>query len=430
MIVALVIGLLLLFLLLGMPVAFALGISGMIGIYFTIGFDGMMGQLMSAPYRTVASMTLIAVPMFILMAELIHQGGIGSDLFNAANKWLGRLPGGVAIATVLASAGFGAISGSSAAAAGTMASISLPEFKKLGYGLPVATGVVAVAGTLGVMIPPSIPMIMYGIMTENSIGNLLIAGILPGLLTAGIYTLGIMGWALWKPSLLPRGEKVTLSEKVRSLRGLWGFIAIVTLIVYCLYGGIATTSEVAAFGAVIALLYLLLARRMTWKKFMVAMERTVRTSIMIFSIIIGATLFGYFLTISQVPQTLVRIISESGTHPWIVLFFVMVIYIVLGFFMETISILIITLPITYPLIVNLGFDPIWFGIIVIKLIEIGLVTPPVGVNAYVVSGATGVPVEKVFRGTGMMLLFEAVSLLVLLLVPGVATWLPSIMAGK
>lgn len=429
MVVGLVVGLLFLFLLLGMPVAFALGVSGMVGIYMTIGFEGMMGQLMTTPYRTVASVTLMAVPLFILMAELINQGGIGADLFRAANKWLGRLPGGVAIATIFASAGFGAISGSSAAAAGTMASISLPEFKKLGYGLPVATGVVAVAGTLAIMIPPSIPLIMYGIMTENSIGKLLIAGIIPGLLTAAIYTIGIMGWALWKPSLLPRGEKTSFMDKLRSLKGLWGFIVIVTLIVYALYGGIATTTEIAAFGAVFALLYLLVARRMTWAKFMAAMERTIRTSIMIFSIIIGAMLFGYFLTISQVPQTLVRLISESGLSPWFVFFLIIVIYLVLGFFMESISILIITLPITYPLIVNLGFDPIWFGIIVIKLIEIGLVTPPVGVNVYVVSGATGVPAEQVFKGTGFMLLFEMVSLLVLLLFPGLVTWLPDIMVG-
>jgi tripartite ATP-independent transporter DctM subunit len=423
----LIIALLMALLFMGVPIAFALGIAGAVGIYSVIGFTGMMTQLSGTAYRSVAHSTLAAIPLFILMAEFMNSGGIARDVFDAARKIVGRLPGGLSIATVCASAGFGAVSGSSTAAAGTLASISLPEFKRLGYSLPAATGVVAVAGTLAVMIPPSIAFIIYGVMTETSIGKLLIAGIVPGLLTTLAYVIAILIWAKTKPETLPRGDRWPLREKVRALRGVSGFAVIVFVVFVSLYGGIATATEVAAIGASSTLVYLLATRRFSRAGFANALARTMRISAMMLFIVVGAMIFGYYLTISRAPQDLIAWIAESGLSPLEILALILLIYIVLGCMMDQIAILLITLPMTFPLVTSLGYDPIWFGVVVVKLVEIGLVTPPLGMNVFVVSATTGVPVGAVFRGTAYLLVFEAITLALLLAFPVFSLWLPSMM---
>lgn len=419
--------LLIAFLALGMPVGFALGVAGSIGLFLLGDWGTLLGVISTTPYRSVASVTMATIPLFIFMAELVSSGGLARNLFEACMKWTGRIPGGVAIATILANAGFGAMSGSSLAASGAMSSVAMPELRRNGYSTPIAAGVIAVAGTLAIMIPPSIPLVIYGITTETSIGQLLIAGIVPGLLTTLMYSLGVIFWGKIRPETIPNGQPYTWKEKLKSLRDLWGFLIIVGFIMFSLYGGVATPSEVAALGASITLVFLLLARQIDLKGIWQALVRSLHATAMIFLIVIGAMIFGYYLTVSQVAQDLITFISQSGLPNWGVLGLILVLYLFLGMLMDQVAILLITLPLTFPLVISLGFDPIWFGIVVTKLAEIGLITPPVGMNCYVVSGSANVPLEDVFRGTGMMLLFEAVTLFLIIFFPAISTWLPSTM---
>ena len=298
-----VVGLLFVLLVLGMPVAFSLLAAGGIGIYATVGFAGMYSQLSTTAYRSAAESTLAAIPMFILMAELMSKGGMARDVFNAANRFFGRLPGGVSIATVIASAGFAAVSGSSTAAAGSLSAISMPEFRRLGYGLSAATGIIAVAGTLAVMIPPSIAFLIYGIMTETSIGRLLIAGIVPGLMTATIYSIGIYVWARLEPQTLPRGSSATTAEKLEALRGIWGFLAIIGFVFFALYGGIATTTETAAVAAAATLAYLSLTGRLSAGSIRDALVVSIRLSTMMLTIVIGADRKSTRLNSSHVSES-------------------------------------------------------------------------------------------------------------------------------
>lgn len=411
----------------GMPIAFALAFCGALGLGFTLGIDGVVSKLSTTAYRTVADSTLASIPLFILMAELMNKGGMARDVFAAANRVVGYLPGGVAMSTVLASAGFAAVSGSSTAASGTLAAISLPEFKKLRYSLPISTGVVAVAGTLAVMIPPSIAMIIYGIMTQTSIGKLLIAGVVPGVMTAALYIAAIWIYARRHPDRLPRGERTTLAEKLESLKHVGGFLFIVIAVFVTLYAGVATTTETAAVAAAITFAYLALARRLSVRATMDAIVNTLRISSMMLTIVFGALVFGYFLTINRVAPDLVEGMQSANLSRWTVMALVILVYVILGMLMDQVAILLITLPVTFPLITALGFNPIWFGVIVVKLVEIGLITPPVGMNVFVVSGATGVPVGTVFRGTAYLLAWEFVTLVLLLAFPAISTWLPSYM---
>lgn len=419
--------LLIVFLAFGMPVGFALGVAGSIGLFLLGDLGTLLGVLSTTPYRSVASVTMATIPLFIFMAELVSSGGLARNLFDACVKWTGRIPGGVAIATILANAGFGAMSGSSLAAAGAMSSVAMPELRRSGYSIPISSGVIAVAGTLAIMIPPSIPLVIYGITTETSIGQLLIAGIVPGLLTTLMYSLGVIVWGKIRPKTIPNGQRYTWKEKLKSLRDLWGFLIIVGFIIFSLYGGVATPSEVAALGASITLIFLLIARQIDLKGIWQALVRSLHATAMIFLIVIGAMIFGYYLTVSQVAQDIITFISQSGLPAWGVIALISVVYLALGMLMDQVAILLITLPLTFPLITSLGFDPIWFGIVVTKLAEIGLITPPVGMNCYVVSGSANVPLEDVFRGSGMMLLFEAITLFLIIFFPAISTWLPSTM---
>ncbi len=423
------IGLLLFLLIIGAPVGLALGISGLVGLYMAGGMDAVFGVMNTVPYRTAASYTLTTLPMFILMAELTSECGIVRELFDAARKWMERLPGGLAIASIFAAAGMAALSGSSTASAAALSRITVPEMIRNGYKTPVAAGVITVAGTLAIMIPPSISLVIYGAVTENSIGKLLIAGILPGVLTATLYILGIYVWSKVKPSDMPLQSKTgyTWKERFLSLEPLWAFILLASAVLGSMYLGWATPTEASAVGAFGALVIPLARRQINFKQVIHAVQKTLEVTTMIFVIIIGAMVFGYFMTITQAPQKLIQFITDLHASPGMVFFMVIILYFILGCFLDVIAILLITLPLVYPLVMSLGFDPIWFGIIVVKLVEIALVTPPLGMNAYVVSATTGVPLETVFKGTGIMLFFEAVTLALLIFFPVISTWLPSMM---
>ena len=419
---------LLLFLFVGMPVGFALGVSGLIGLYAQGGFDAVLSIMYTVPYRTAANYTLTTVPMFILMAQFIAGGGIVEEVFDAARRWLERLPGGLAIASIFAAAGIGAMSGSSTASAATMASITIPEMRKHGYSATVAAGVVTVAGTLAIMIPPSIGLVLYGLITENSIGRLLIAGLIPGIMTALIYCAGIILWSKVVPNIMPvPAGGSTWGERWRSLRPIWAFMVLALIVLGSMYIGLATPTEAAAVGAFGALIIPLVRGRMNWVVFKEAVLKTIRITTMIFTIIIGAMVFGYFLTITQATQNLITLIGNSNLPVWFVFGLILALFLVLGCIMDQVAILLISLPLVYPLVTALGYDPIWFGIICIKLGEIGLVTPPVGMNAYVVSASSGIPLETIFRGIGVMLIFEMISFILLLSFPFLSTWLPSMM---
>ncbi|MQL51765.1 TRAP transporter large permease subunit [Desulfofundulus thermobenzoicus] len=427
MIAATILVLLLLFLFLGMPVGFAMGVAGLIGLYLEGGPSAVLSIMSNAPYRSVANFSLSTVPMFIFMAEIVSRADIVREVFDAAKKWLGKTPGGLAIAAVIASAGMGAMSGSSTAAAACMSAITIPEMRRAGYDLRVAAGVVTVAGTLAIMIPPSIPLVIYGIVTETSIGKLLIAGIIPGVMTTLIYSLGIISWNKFKPGVMPAGQSFPWGEKFASLKPLWPFLILGSIVIITLYFGLGTPTEAAAIGAFGAALISLATRRINLKGICDAALQTAKITTMIFTIIIGAMVVGYFFTLTQAPQGVIKAIGGAGFPVWAVMTLVVVLYLFLGCIMDMIAILLLTLPLTFPLIMNLGLDPIWFGIIVTKLSEIGLVTPPVGMNAYVVSATVKAPLDQVFRGTGVMLTFEAITVVLLLVFPIIATWLPSFM---
>ncbi|MDD2737225.1 MAG: TRAP transporter large permease [Desulfuromonadaceae bacterium] len=412
---------------LGMPVGFAMGVAGVIGLFWEGGLQAVYSIMSNTPFRSVASINLSTVPLFIFMAEMVARGNIASDVFGAAQKWIGKTPGGLAYATVAASAGMGAMSGSSVAAAASLSSITIPEMRKAGYDAQVAAGVVTVAGTLAIMIPPSIPLVIYGIVTETSTGKLLMAGILPGILTAVSYCIGILLWRRFKPGVFPDGYSYSWKEKFASLKPLWAFLILGTIVIVTLYSGIGTSTEAAAVGAMGAAVITVLSRRATFRDVYQAALSTAKLTTMIFTIIVGAMILGYFFTLSQTPQNLVKAIGDSGIPAWGVMGLVVVLYLFLGCVMDQVAVLLLTLPLTFPLVTQLGFDAIWFGIIVTKLAEIGLITPPVGMNAYVVSATAKIPLDVVFRGTVVMLAFEIITMIFLLAFPIISTWIPSLM---
>lgn len=428
MTVAIPISLLLFLLAFGMPIAFAMLLSGTIGLVMVGGLQMFMGVAQTTPYESVANFLLTTIPMFILMAEFMTASGITKDLFRAGNKWLGNLPGGLGIATVFAGTGLAAVCGSSTASAATLASSAVPEMKRYGYKTHFAMGTVSIAGTLAIMIPPSIVLILYGILTETGIGSLLIAGIIPGALTALGYIITILVWVKRHPDVAPRNEIIpTMKEKVESLKGIWPMLLLVMIVIVTIYSGVVTATEAGAFGALAAFLIALAMRRLSWKSTMEALNRTLKSTSMILLIVIGAMFFGYYLTSTQVTQNLIGVINESNIPSWVVLLIVIILYLILGMFLDQIAILILTLPFTFPLIISLGYDPIWFGIIVTKTAEIGLVTPPVGMNVFVASGSAGVPTAVGFKGVMPFVLCDLLILLILIMLPFLSTWLPGLM---
>jgi len=421
-------GLMLACLALGVPVAFSFVIAGAVGLYMVLGFEPMMGILQTTPFRSVASFLLSTVPMYVLMAEFLSRGRLIQDIFRGAYYWLGHLKGGLAVATIMANGGLAALSGSSTASAATMATIAVPEMRRYGYSDRLSLGVVAAAGSFAIMIPPSVGLILYGIITETSIGKLFVAGIVPGLLTIVAYWLVVYFWVRRRPQIAPQVPPFPWRERVQSLRAVWPAMLLVVIVLGGIYSGIVTPTEAGALGALGALLIGLITGGLRWRGIVESLERTTRNSAMIYAIVIGATIFGYFLSVTQVTQRLIAYIGSLDVPPYGVLLTILGMYIVLGTFMEQIAIQFITLPLIFPIIVSLGFDPIWFGIIVIKTAEIGVVTPPVGLNVYVVSGALeDASMADTFAGAAAFLVADVAVLALLLLFPDLVTFLPSLM---
>lgn len=418
--------LLMTFLVIGMPVALSLALSGAAGLYLVGGAQTLFGMLGSVPQAAVDSYEFVMIPMFILMANLIIAAKISDDMFDIAKKWMGRTPGGLAHATALTGAAFGAISGSSTAAAATLASTSIPGMVKQGYDPKLAAGVAAISGTLAMLIPPSGAMVIYALLADMSVAKLLIAGIVPGLLVVVTIMMTIF-YLVWRhPDHAPRSRSYTLWEKITSLKSAWTFILLFTLVTVVIYVGIATPTEASALGA-LAAFCLALMRGATTKDFFHAIVVTAEASCMIAFIIVGAQVFGYFLTMTQATQNLISFLMGSGIPNWVILLAILVIYLILGCFMDLIAMLILTVPIISPLIGQLGYDPIWFAVITIVMGEVGMLTPPLGMNVFVISKYTRMPVADVFRGSYPHVVAHLILVAVLVLFPELVTWLPSTM---
>jgi C4-dicarboxylate transporter, DctM subunit len=410
----------------GVPVAFALALSGAVGLYFVGGASLAMGIIATTPLGAINSYEWVMLPMFIFMANLVMISGVGDDMFTIARTWVGRVPGGLAHATALTGAAFGAIMGSSTAAAATLASTTIPGMIRNGYEPRLAAGVVAISGTLSMLIPPSGAMIIYALLADMSVAQLLIAGIVPGILVTLTVILTVL-MLIWRnPDHGPRTEGYSIREKLVSLRLAWPFILLFTTVTVVIYTGVATPTEASALGALTAL-GLALLRGVTWRNVLRAARSTAETSCMLAMIVMAAHLFVYFLTMTQTTQNLIAFTAESGMHRFTILLIVLLLYLVLGCFMELISMLILTIPIVVPLMDHLGYDLVWVAVLTIVMGEIGVLTPPLGMNVFVIASTTGMNVKDVFCGSFPHVIAHFFLVALLLAFPALVTWLPSTM---
>ena len=411
----------------GMPIAFSMALVGFIGFGYLTSINGSLFLLGDCFYFQFTSYTMLVIPLFVLMGQIAFYAGLSKKIFHTAYTWLGFIPGGLAIATIGACAGFSAICGSSTATSATMGTVALPEMKKAHYDQALATGTVAAGGTLGILIPPSIVLIIYGIQTELSIGKLFIAGILPGIILALIFTVCILVMCYFKPSIGFSAPKTSFKQKISSLTGTIDMILLFFLVMGGIVFGWFTPTEAAGVGAAGALVIALIKRSLSWKNFKLALSDTTKTSAMVLLIIACAMLFSRFLTVSGLPQGLARWVGGLNTSPYVILACIMLIYVVGGCFMDALSFLIITINIFFPIIVNAGFDPIWFGVIIVILLETGAITPPVGINVYVIKGiAPETELHTIFKGIFPFLLMMLVGLVLLTAFPDLALFLPSL----
>ena len=413
----------------GVPIWLSLSITGIIGISVIAGFGHLFVALGHVSQTALTCIALLVIPMFIMMGNFASAAGISSSAFKIGNRWLSKLPGGVAMATVLACAGFAAACGSSPATAAAVGKIAIPEMKKLGYNDKLATGVVAAGGTLGILIPPSIVLVIYGVITETSIGKLLVAGVIPGIISFVVYCIGIYFMIKKNPDLAPPSRTYSWKERFSSLKGGWGIIAVFTIIIGGIYFGLSTPTEAAVIGTVAVFIMMVFSSKSLKKQLKIAYDDTIVTTSMMFLIVLSAEIFGYFLKIGGVGQALSIWVNSLSVPPLMVVLAALLIYIPLGMFLEPMAILLMTLPILHPIIVTqLGFDSVWFGILITKLIETGLITPPVGLNVYIIGGiCPDVPLEDIFKGIMPFLLLNVVIVAILMLFPTLTTWLPSMM---
>ncbi len=413
------------------PIAFALITSSIIGLLFLSDFPGLIYALQTIPFDRIATWSLLPIPLFIIMGNFAFVAGIAEKAFGAANKWLGWLPGGLGIAAIGACSLFAACSGSSVATAGVMGRTALPEMLKNKYDKRLATGIIASGGLLGIMIPPSVIFVIYGIATEQSIPRLLLAGVFPGLLTAFLFSVTILILATWKPEMTPGRSRATWKSKLSSTKDVWGIAVLAAIIMGGMYTGIFTASEAAAVGALFGLLLAVLKGRKAYQGIIEAFKGTTTTSSMIFFLIIGGGLMSFTISLGGVPQWFVGKITTLQVERIWVLIIIIGIYFLLGCFIDTISMMLITLPVVFPVITALKYDPIWFGVLVVKFVELGQITPPFGVNVYVIKGVSppDVSLEDVFRGTFPFLIAEFVSLAILVAFPSISLWLPNAMRG-
>jgi C4-dicarboxylate transporter DctM subunit len=410
------------------PVGFVMAIVGFAGFGLLISWDASLGLLARDFFSVFSSYNLTVIPLFVFMGQVAHHSGMSGRLFNTAHKFLGHLPGGLAIATIGACAGFSAICGSTSATAATMASVALPQMKKYNYDPALATGVVAAGGSLGILIPPSTIFIIYGIMTEQSIGKLFMAGVLPGILLTLLFILTIVIWTRLRPGICEKAPKATWKERIASLTGVIETFILFVMVMGGLFVGLFTPTEAAAIGAFGTLLIALIGRNLSWRGLIRSLDETTRVSCMIFVIVAGATVFGHFLAVTGIPANIGTWVSELALPAPVIIGLIILVYLVLGCLMDSLAMIMLTIPIFFPVVTTLGYDPIWFGVIIVLVTEMGVITPPVGINVYVVAGvARDVPLHIIFKGATHLLMALLVTAILLILFPQIATYLPSLM---
>jgi C4-dicarboxylate transporter DctM subunit len=419
--------LLIVFLFSGMWIGITMGVIGFVGYVYLSGIDSAFAVLGTTPYSTIAFYPLAALPLFILMGAVVSTTGVAGDLYSTAYKWVGQLRGGLAMATCVACGGFAAICGSSMASLITMGKVALPEMKRYNYDPRLATGCVAAGSTVGILIPPSIAFIIYGILTEQSVGHLFMAGIIPGILEVLFYIAIIMILSRVNLRMGPPGPKTSFREKIVSLKNTWAMIVLFLLVIGGIYGGIFTPTEAGAVGAFGAMIITLISRRLTFKNLGASILDTAQSAAMLMLLIVGAFIFMRFLAISKLPFLLAGTAAQLPLHPLGILVCIIIFYIIIGMFMDVMAAILLTVPIIYPLTVALGFDPIWFGVIVVRIIEIGLITPPVGMNVFILSGATEIPVGTIYRGVLPFVMADFLHVALLVAFPVISLFLPSMM---
>lgn len=419
---------LLLLFLIRVPIGVALIIVGMCGLASIRGWDAALVQLGTTPFSTASSYSLSVIPLFILMGMFLSYSGFGHDLYRAVDAWIGHMKGGLAITTIGTSAMFSAISGSVNATTATMARIALPEMKKYRYDDTLSTSCVAAGGTLGILIPPSVILVLYGILTMEPIGKLLIAGLVPGLLQMVLFMLAIYLLALRNPTMAPVTEKKSWKLKITSLNSVWPFVLLFALSIGGIYFGYFTPTEAGGVGAFGAFLLAVVTRRISFENVKASLNETTRLTAMIFFILIGADIFSKFLALSKIPVLITTFISGMALPKMVIIFCILIVYFILGMFLEGIAIYVLTLPVVYPLITMLGFDGIWFGVVMIFVMNMGLLTPPLGLSVYIIAGvAKDVPIQQIFRGVIPMLWMIILCLALVVLFPSIVTFLPDLM---
>jgi tripartite ATP-independent transporter DctM subunit len=411
-----------------MPVGFAMGFLGLIGFSYVVNFEAGLNLLVRDVWDVFSSYNLTVIPLFVFMGQIAFHAGISRRLYDSAYVLLGHRKGGLAMTTVGACAGFSAICGSTNATAATMATVALPEMKRYGYDMSLATGTVAAAGSLGILIPPSVIFIVYGILTEQSIGKLFAAGIFPGILLCFLFLMTIHLRVMINPSLAPPGPNTSFREKFRSFAGVVETLILFALVMGGIFFGIFTPTEAAATGAFMTLLIAISRGQLTWEGFAQSLSDTTKISCMIMVIVTGAVIFGHFMAITRVPYELAEWVSTLPLPRFAVMGGIILVYLFGGCFMDALAMIMLTIPIFFPVVQALGFDPIWFGVVIVLITEMGVITPPVGVNVYVVYGvAKDVPLEDIFRGVFPMLAALLLCNLILLLFPQIALFLPGLM---
>lgn len=411
----------------GMPIGFAMGLVGFAGFAFLVSFDAAIVRIGVTTYSLATNHAIGTVPLFLFMAHLLFAAGIGKDLFDFASKWVGRRRGGLAMATIGASAGFASVNASSLATTATMGLIALPEMRKHKYSLPLASGSVVAGGTIGSLIPPSGMFIIYGILTETSIGKMFAAGMIPGILLALFYMTTIAIWCRVDPAAGPRGPKYTLREKLLSFSKIGEVIALFSLVMGGIILGWFTPTEAGAVGAMGAIIISVLRGRLNYESAKTAIYATLKTTGMIFGILFGAMVFNSFITASTIPMHIVNFVTDGGFSPMAVLMMILLVYFFLGMILDASAMMTLTIPLFFPLVTTLGFDAVLFGVLVVRMTEIALITPPVGMNVYVLSGvAKDVPLTKMFKGALPFVGADIVHVALLIAFPILVLWLPNL----
>jgi tripartite ATP-independent transporter DctM subunit len=410
------------------PIGICLGAVGIGGFGWMSGWWPALGLLVHSPIRTITDFNFSVIPMFILMGVLVSHSGMSRELFRAAAAWLGHLRGGLAMATVFACAGFSAINGSAIATATTMSTVALPEMRRLGYDPGLSMGVIAAGGTLGPMIPPSVLLVLYAILIEEDISRLFIAGVLPGLLAVALYCVAIQAVHWFRPRLLPRAANAGWSERWASLRDIWATLLLFILVIGGIYGGFVTVVEAASLGVVGALAIGVARGRLRWRSIVECLVEALRISAAIFLLIVGVFLFQYFLAVTQTPQKLAQWLTALPFGPLTIMVLIVLGYLLAGTFIDEVATMLLTVPILYPVVVQLGFDPVWFGIIVVMTATIGMIAPPVGIICFILNAMErGISLIKIYKGVMPFVAADLVRLALLIAFPAIALYLPRTM---